>query len=136
PVMRIRPDGRPPFFAELASGAPLAIDAAKARAVALETAARLTEGPAAIASSGLIDRDQWTVAEDYEFDRPLYRFAFNDPRGMQLYVSSSSGAVVLWTTADQRFWNWFGAVPHWLYFTPLRSNGPLWSKIIIWTSIA
>src|SRR5437016_3658238 len=84
-VMRIRPDGRPPFFVELASGAPLAIDAAKARAIALETAARLTEGPAAIASSGLIDRDQWTVAEDYEFDRPLYRFAFNDPRGMQLY---------------------------------------------------
>jgi hypothetical protein len=42
---------------------------------------------------------------------------------------------VLWTTAGQRFWNWVGAVPHWLYFTQLRSNGPLWSKVIIWSSI-
>src|SRR4029077_15428353 len=27
-----------------------------------------------------------------------------------------------------------GAIPHRLYFTPLRKNGPLWSKIVIWSS--
>jgi hypothetical protein len=27
-----------------------------------------------------------------------------------------------------------GAIPHWLYYTPLRKNGPLWSKIVIWSS--
>ena len=42
---------------------------------------------------------------------------------------------MLWTTGWQRFWNWLGAVPHWLYFTELRQNGPLWAQIVIWTSI-
>jgi hypothetical protein len=35
----------------------------------------------------------------------------------------------------QRFWNWFGAIPHWFYITPLRSNGPVWLQSMIWTSI-
>src|SRR5207302_1516011 len=76
PVIRIRPDGRPPFYAQLSDGLPLHIDAAKARAIALDSAPRLTGMNAAIATSDAVDRDQWTVAEDYEFDRPLYRFTF------------------------------------------------------------
>ena len=135
-VVRIRPDGRPPIYATLADGAPVAIDAAEARATAREAAPRITGLNSRLAASELIDRDQWTVAEDYESDRPLYRFSFDDPRHTQAYISGSSGEVVLWTTGAQRFWNWLGAVPHWLYFTQLRSNGPLWSKIVIWTSIA
>jgi hypothetical protein len=136
PVTRIRPDGRPPIYVALADGAPVAIDAAKARTIALDVAPRITGQSSALASSDVIDRDQWTVAEDYEGDRPMYRFSYNDPRRTEAYISSSSGEVVLWTTGAQRFWNWLGAVPHWLYFTQLRSNGPLWSKIVIWTSIA
>lgn len=135
-VARIRPDGRPPLEAALANGAPVMAGVADAREIALDAAPRVIGQNAKIISSDIVDRDQWTVAEDYEFDRPLYRFGFDDPRHTQIYVSGSSGDVVLFTTGAERFWNWLGAVPHWLYFTSLRSNGPLWSKIIIWTSIA
>jgi uncharacterized iron-regulated membrane protein len=65
PVMRMRADGHPPLFLHLPDGAPLVIDAAKARAIALDSAPRLTGMNAAITASELIDRDQWTVAEDY-----------------------------------------------------------------------
>lgn len=135
-IARIRPDGRPPFFGALDDGGPLAAGAGQARAIALDAAPRITGRSAKIISADLLDRDQWTVAEDYEFERPLYRFGFDDSRRTQIYVSGSSGDVVLFTTGAERFWNWFGAVPHWLYFTGLRSNGLLWSKVIIWTSIA
>jgi hypothetical protein len=135
PVTRIRPDGRPPIYVTLADGAPVAIEAGNARAIAAESAPRITGQNSGAASADVIDRDQWTVVEDYEGDRPLYRFSYEDPQHTQAYISSSSGEVVLWTTGAQRFWNWIGAVPHWLYFTQLRSNGPLWSRIIIWTSI-
>lgn len=135
-IARIRPEGRPPFETTLADGAPVSPGAAEARAIALDAAPRITGQNAKIISADVIDRDQWTVAEDYEFARPLYRFGFDDPRHTEIYVSGSSGDVVLFTTGAERFWNWLGAVPHWLYFTQLRSNGPLWSKIIIWTSIA
>ena len=135
-IALIRPDGQPPFESALADSAPLASGAGQARNIALDAAPRITGQNARIISADVIDRDQWTVAEDYEFARPLYRFTFDDPRRTQVYVSGSSGDIVLFTTRAERFWNWFGAVPHWLYFTQLRSNGLLWSKIVIWTSIA
>ena len=115
------------------SGPTLDLDDARARAVALEAAPRIIGRPAQPISMELIERDQWTVGDGG--DGPFYRLIFDDPAGTQIYVSSETGEVALWTTAPQRFWNWFGAVPHWLYFTELRKDGPLWSQIVIWTSI-
>jgi hypothetical protein len=83
----------------------------------------------------LIDHDQWTVSGEFRRLRPLYRFALADAAGTQLYVSSFSGRAVQITTARQRFWNWLGAVPHWLYFSELRRNPWLWSQIVIYTSL-
>ena len=51
-----------------------------------------------------------------------------------MYVSEVTGEVVQYTTRDSRIGAYFGAIPHWLYFTPLRENGPLWSKVVIWAS--
>jgi hypothetical protein len=46
-------------------------------------------------------------------------------------VSGTTGRAVQITTARQRFWNWLGAIPHWLYFSELRHQPALWSAIII-----
>jgi uncharacterized iron-regulated membrane protein len=135
PVLRFRPEGQRELMAALGPSGPFEIDALRARAIALAAAERLTGTSVKPLAAEAIDRDQWTVGEDYEGDRPLYRFLFDDPAGTEMYVSSATGQVVLWTTASERFWNWLGAVPHWLYFTELRANGPLWSQIMIWTSI-
>ena len=27
---------------------------------------------------------------------------------------------------------YFGAIPHWMYFTALRKHGPQWSAFVIW----
>jgi hypothetical protein len=84
---------------------------------------------------GLVDHDQWTVSGEFRRHRPLYRFALGDALGTELYVSSVSGRAVQVTTARERFWNWFGAVPHWLYFSELRRNAWLWSQVVIYTSL-
>jgi hypothetical protein len=39
---------------------------------------------------------------------------------------------VLATTRSQRFWNWLGSVPHWIYFTKLRANQPAWRQVNLW----
>jgi hypothetical protein len=83
----------------------------------------------------LIERDQWTVSEQFNRDRPLHHIAFDDGKGTELYVSSR-GEVVQQTTSRQRFWNWLGAVPHWLYPTVLRQHGAIWSQFVIWLSLA
>jgi hypothetical protein len=37
-------------------------------------------------------------------------------------------------TRRSRALAWVAAIPHWLYFTPLRVNDRLWNRVIIWTS--
>ncbi len=81
-----------------------------------------------------IHNDQWTVASRYDSHRPLWKATLAGEEGLNLYVSSITGAVVLETTATERFWNWLGAVPHWLYPTVLRQHGEAWRQVVLWLS--
>ncbi|WP_260928367.1 hypothetical protein [Novosphingobium sp. 9] len=81
-----------------------------------------------------IARDQWTVASGFDRHRPLWKVSLADAAGTQLYISSTSGAVVQRTTAHQRFWNWLGAIPHWIYPTLLRQDNALWRQVVMWVS--
>src|SRR5215470_4785878 len=134
PSLRLQRAGRRDGAFDLARGEPLPIDAARALAIALDAAPRIIGGPAKPVDSELAETDQWTVGRLVR-DRPLYRFAFDDPARTNIYVSSTAGQVVHWTTATERFWNWLGTIPHFLYFVDLRSNVALWSQIVIWTSL-
>jgi uncharacterized iron-regulated membrane protein len=134
PVLRLRADGAP-IIADLTQGRILTIGDAEARRIAEISAERIIGSVPAILSAAKIENDQWTVGDNSVNRRPLYRFVFDDLEATRLYISSVTGEVVVWTTQHQRFWNWFGAIPHWLYFTELRRNGPLWVQIIIWTSL-
>jgi hypothetical protein len=134
PVLRLRRPPLPERVIDLNSGAAKEIDFDLAQSIARDSAPRFVATDAPIAAAEEIEDDQWTVGR-YRADRPLFRFAFADPAATTLYVSGTSGRIVLRTTASQRFWNWLGAVPHWIYPTALRSNGLLWSRIVIWASI-
>jgi hypothetical protein len=76
--------------------------------------------------------DQWTVAEQYDQHRPLYRVAVEDRAGTEVYVSATTGEVVLKTTRWHRWWNYAGSVAHWIYPTVLRSHPGLWVSLLWW----
>jgi hypothetical protein len=76
--------------------------------------------------------DQWTVSGEFRPLRPLMKYSW--PDGAEVYVSAVTGEVVQATTRGSRLGAWFGAIPHWLYFTPLRKRGAAWSRIVIWAS--
>ncbi|MCK1296822.1 PepSY domain-containing protein [Bradyrhizobium sp. 24] len=78
------------------------------------------------------DYDQWSVPNGFDRHRPLFRVALGDAAGTEIYVSSSTGEVVLDTTRSERWWNLAGSVLHWIYPTALRINWSLWDKIV-WT---
>src|SRR5882757_1798559 len=138
-----------PFKLEMMDGEPVyrlgglrrltvsALDGRRIEAVgqplALEIARRFTR-LAAPATATPVERDQWTVAGGYNPHRPLWRVAFDDPKHTTLYVSSTTGEVVLDTTRSERLWNWLGTVPHWIYFTDLRKDSVAWRQVILWTS--
>jgi uncharacterized iron-regulated membrane protein len=81
-----------------------------------------------------IHNDQWTVAPRYDSHRPLWKATLATNDGRNVYVSSTTGAVVLETTANERFWNWLGSVPHWIYPTVLRQHGEAWRQVVLWLS--
>lgn len=78
------------------------------------------------------EEDQWTVSGEFRDLRPLEKYTW--PDGEQVYVSTVTGDVVQYTTRASRLGAYFGAIPHWLYFTPLRKHGEQWSQIVIWAS--
>ncbi len=77
-------------------------------------------------------RDQWTVAGGFDRHRPLWKVRLNDAAGTNIYVSSTTGLPVQRTTRIERFWNWLGSVPHWLYPTILRQDNAAWRQVVLW----
>ncbi len=101
-------------------------------AMALRIASAWVAQPASAAKVAILDEaDQWTV-QTVRGLRPLTRFAW--PNGDQVYVSSRSGEIVQFTTPTSRLQAYLGPIPHWLYFTPLRSRPSLWNAVVTWVS--
>jgi len=75
--------------------------------------------------------DQWTLTVRQS---PLYKFAADDDAGTEVYVSGRSADVVMFTTRASRALAWVGAIPHFMYFTWLRTQQELWRAVVLWTS--
>ena len=88
------------------------------------------------AYDSLVDIDQWSITSSHNQHRPLHKVNVNDEFDTALYISSRTGQVILETKRTERFWNWLGSTAHWLYPLALRKNGPLWTKVVVYTSLA
>jgi len=80
----------------------------------------------------LTEPDQWTITERRQL--PMHKITADDDARTALYVSEQSAEVGLQTTRSTRGLAWVAAIPHWLYFTPLRVRGELWTQVVIRTS--
>ena len=99
----------------------------------LRTAAAWANAPAREARIEEVrEPDQWTVGGQAREEGRLLKYSW--PDGQDVYVSQSSGQVMQYTTSASRLGAYLGPIPHWLYFTPLRKNVKLWSRIVIWSS--
>jgi len=132
-------DGRPAYWFRLGRQ-PVAVYADNGQTqrdfpadLNLRTAAAFSGEAGRMATAEAVTQpDQWTVGGIYRRGARLTKYSW--PDGRQAYVSGATGEVVQYTTTATRLGAWLGPIPHWLYFTPLRRNGPLWSKIVIWLS--
>ena len=131
PVFRITAEGKSrTVFADTGDEVPV-VDAEQALRIARAFAGGHV---AARYESRLDDADQWTFG--VRGSMPMHRVAIEDGAGTRLYVAESGGDVVMKTTTSGRVSGWLGAVLHWIYFTSLRRNAPLWNQVIVWSSIA
>ncbi len=82
-----------------------------------------------------VHRDQWTVAGYFDQLRPFYLFSADDDADSRIYISSKTGEAMQDSSGNERFWNWIGAVVHWIYPTVLRQNTAVWTMVVIWTTV-
>ena len=121
-------DGETVFADDGASLAPLE------RETAREVAAKFSGAPlSSVRFVRTVERpDQWTLLLGREL--PLEKFAVDDGRGTEVYVSPTTAMVALATTARTRAFAWIATIPHWFYFTSLRTNQQLWTRTVVWSA--
>jgi len=83
----------------------------------------------------LPDSDQWTLESAVRDLMPLHRIAVGDDADTHYYISERTGEPVMRTDRGTRVCGYLSAVLHWIYFTPLRRHGELWSRSVIWGSL-
>jgi len=84
----------------------------------------------------LNEPDQWTLSGEIQALDPLYKVAIDDGHGTVLYISGTTGDVVLKTTARTRALAWAGAIPHWIYLRAIRKHAEGWRQLVIWIAAA
>jgi hypothetical protein len=83
--------------------------------------------------AGLVtEADQWTIGLRRQL--PLHKLTVDDDARTELYISPESGDIATLTTRGSRTLAWVATIPHWLYFTSLRTNDALWRQVVLWTS--
>ena len=130
-------DGRPAYFLRAGRGSAIVYaDTGEQQDVFppeinLRTAAAWTgQTPASAKIETVTEPDQWTIGVRRQL--PLQKYSF--PDGQQVYLSEDTGSVVQYTSTSSRIYAHLGAIPHWLYYTPLRVNGQLWTRVVVWSS--
>ena len=86
--------------------------------------------PPSCTAGVLAKADQWTIGERRQM--PLHKIVVDDADRTQLYVGERAKEVILLTTRGTRALAWVSAIPHWLYFTPLRLQDRIWRRIMVW----
>jgi len=89
------------------------------------------ETPGATVDYANLDSDQWTVTGYWDTKRPFHRIALHDSEGSEYYVSVDTGEIVLDTERWEKFWNYLGAIPHWIYFAFIRADTGQWFWVVI-----
>jgi hypothetical protein len=90
-----------------------------------------TDAPELRLAERLQTPDQWTLSMRRW---PLLKYEARDRPATQLYVSPATAEVVLLTTRSERAKAWIATIPHWLYFSALRQNQPMWYRVVVWFS--
>src|SRR5690606_37821023 len=121
---------------QLRDGRIVAIDAGTGTRIDIGTPQVLASAkvflPNAIAHEiGVVDEDRWTHSRGLDAHRPLHIVLMEDPDRTRLYLSSTTGEVVLDASIAQRAWNYVGSWLHWLYYFRDRPIDPGWSWIVI-----
>lgn len=98
--------------------------------------ARIFAPTATLHHQGNVHEDRWTHSRSLDAHRPLHRIQVEGDTPGLLYISSSTGQLVMDAPLSQQRWNYVGAWLHWLYLFRDHPVDPIWSWLVIVLSAA
>lgn len=98
--------------------------------------ARVFAQGAPVRHAGDVHEDRWTHSRGLDPHRPLHRVEVEGDTPGRLYISSTTGQVVMDAPLYQQRWNYVGAWLHWLYMFRDRPVDPFWTWLVIVLSAA
>lgn len=127
------------FFTLLGSEGPIVIDAESNRIAESVKPKRADIEDMTVRITGqmpqkidtLTNLEQWVPFSSRRADLPIYKVYVRDGKGTHLYFSGQNGQLLQQTNKDNRLLAYFGAIPHWLYFWPIRQNADLWKNMFV-----
>lgn len=127
---------RPVYRLQTRDGHLVVIDAATGRKITIDTAFVSASARAFLAGASAHEEvsvweDRWTHSRALDTHRPLHIVQMDDADHTRLYLSSTTGEVMLDAPRAQRAWNYVGAWLHWLYYFRDQPVDPVWSWIVI-----
>lgn len=128
PAYRLGGDGGRIVFADTGEEPKLTDLALRERAVS----SWVGQPVSAASVTSVTEIDQWMVGNRLRNLRPLWKYSW--PDGQDVYIGES-GEVLLHTTRLTRLQAYLSAVPHWLYFTPLRKHQPVWIRFATYSAM-
>jgi hypothetical protein len=129
--------GRPSYRLKEGDGTWRVVDAttgAAAPPVDAATALRSAQAFLSGAAGQVLGRtqgDRWSHAGLLDAHRPLYQVQMHDAAQTLLYISSTTGEVVVDVPRYQGYWNYVGAWLHWVYMFRDGAKDPVWSWLVI-----
>lgn len=75
--------------------------------------------------------NQWLPFASRREDLPFIKVSVENPKSTTLYFSGKSGRLLQETNQSNRWMAYFGAIPHWIYFWPIRQDVELWKGIFV-----
>ncbi|WP_272970836.1 PepSY domain-containing protein [Comamonas terrigena] len=129
--------GRPSYRLKEGDGTWRVVDAttgAAAPPVDAATALRSAQSFLPSAAGEVLGRtqgDRWSHAGLLDAHRPLYRVQMHDAAQTLLYISSTTGEVLVDVPRYQGYWNYVGAWLHWVYMFRDGAKDPVWSWLVI-----
>jgi len=129
--------GRPSYRLKEGDGTWRVVDATTgAAAPPVDTAVALRSAQAFLPGAagqvlGRTQGDRWSHSGQLDAHRPLYRVQMHDAAQTLLYISSTTGEVVVDVPRYQGYWNYVGAWLHWVYMFRDGAKDPVWSWLVI-----
>ena len=85
-------------------------------------------------TESISEPDIWLKSNSIKCCSEIIKINFDDKNKSQVYLNLNTAEIIQFTTEEERFFAWIGAIPHLIYFKDFSGSNFFWKWIIFFLS--